>query len=74
MSGAASLERPATPSGLCATCRHAQQITSARLSTFVRCGLSATDPRFPKYPQLPVARCEGFRPAPDLAGPQGHPI
>jgi hypothetical protein len=33
---------------------------SGRGSTFWLCGLSATDPRFAKYPRLPVARCAGF--------------
>jgi len=45
--------------GLCAECRHADIIRSAR-STFYRCGLSFTDPRFPKYPPLPVVTCIGF--------------
>ena len=66
------LTRPAGPAGLCATCDHARLVTSARHSTFVRCDLSATDPRFPKYPRLPVGRCEGFRPAESPAGDQGH--
>ena len=26
------------------------------------CGLSTTDPRFPKYPALPVLRCSGYAP------------
>jgi hypothetical protein len=47
--------------GLCAECRHADIIRSSR-STFYRCRLSFTDPRFPKYPQLPVLACEGFEP------------
>ncbi len=29
---------------------------------FYHCLLSKTDPRFPKYPRLPVLRCEGFSP------------
>ncbi len=50
--------------GLCARCVHARRITSAKGSAFVLCGLSATDPRFPKYPPLPVVRCAGYAPAP----------
>ena len=50
--------------GLCATCVHARRVTSARGSTFVLCALSATDPRFPKYPRLPVVRCAGYAEAP----------
>lgn len=48
--------------GLCATCIHMQKIASDRGATFYRCGLSAIDPRFPKYPRLPVVRCSGYKP------------
>jgi hypothetical protein len=47
--------------GLCATCRHAQAIVSSKGSVFLLCGLSKTDPRFPKYPQLPVLSCAGYQ-------------
>ena len=53
------MERPV---GLCAACAHARAVVSGRGSTFWLCGLSATDARFPKYPRLPVVRCEGYRP------------
>ena len=46
--------------GLCASCVHARATGNARGSTFVLCSLSATDPRFPRYPALPVLRCAGF--------------
>jgi hypothetical protein len=46
--------------GLCAACRHARQVTSARGATFWRCALSARDPRFPRYPRLPVLHCAGY--------------
>jgi hypothetical protein len=49
--------------GLCARCAHVQVITSARGSTFYLCRLSAVDPRFPKYPRIPVLACTGFREA-----------
>jgi hypothetical protein len=26
----------------------------------VRCGLADTDPRFPRYPPLPVRNCDGY--------------
>lgn len=52
--------------GLCARCAHARRITSAKGSTFVLCGRSATDARFPKYPPLPVVRCAGYELAPPL--------
>ena len=48
--------------GLCASCTHVKQITSSRGTTFYMCQLSATDPRFPKYPRLPVLSCEGYTP------------
>jgi len=49
--------------GLCAECVHARPVTSARGSTFWLCGRSAEDPRYPKYPRLPVLRCPGFEPS-----------
>ena len=48
------------PAGLCATCQHLRVAASKR-SVFVRCGLADTDPRFPKYPPLPVVACDGYR-------------
>lgn len=45
--------------GLCATCRHAVRVPTSRGATFWRCGRAATDPRYAKYPALPVTRCEG---------------
>ena len=51
--------------GLCAACAHVQIITSSRGSTFYLCRLAAVDPRFPRYPRLPVLKCEGFRAAED---------
>ena len=46
--------------GLCRTCLHAKVITTPRGSTFYLCRLSETDPRFAKYPSLPVIRCSGY--------------
>ena len=46
--------------GLCAACLHARRIESARGSVFIRCNLSLTDPRFPKYPGLPILSCHGY--------------
>jgi hypothetical protein len=56
--------------GLCGDCRNARPIETRRGSRFVLCDLSRTDPRFPRYPPLPVLRCAGFEargggPAPD---------
>jgi hypothetical protein len=50
--------------GLCRSCRHADVITSSKGSTFYLCTLSATDPRFRRYPVLPVISCIGYQPCP----------
>ncbi len=46
--------------GLCARCRHAMAQENRRGSTFWRCRRAETDPRFRRYPPLPVTRCDGF--------------
>jgi hypothetical protein len=51
----------AVPAGLCASCEHLRLLASPR-SIFVRCCLAETDPRFPRYPALPVIACKGYRP------------
>lgn len=51
--------------GLCGLCAHQRIVRSRRGSSFLLCGLSRTDPRFPRYPRLPVLACDGFRPAAD---------
>lgn len=48
--------------GLCERCRHAKTVETPR-SVFWLCGRSATDPRYPKYPRLPVLECAGFEAA-----------
>jgi hypothetical protein len=45
--------------GLCATCVHLHLVRSPR-STFVRCAMAEVDPRFPRYPRLPVVACAGY--------------
>ncbi|GAB4321108.1 MAG: hypothetical protein Kow0010_01280 [Dehalococcoidia bacterium] len=50
--------------GLCSLCAHARMIVSGRGSVFWLCGLAATDPRFRKYPPLPLRECDGFERAP----------
>lgn len=47
--------------GLCADCKFAERITSSKGSAFLLCGLSKIDPRFPKYPRLPVLACSGYQ-------------
>lgn len=46
--------------GLCADCRFMRLVESARGSKFYLCERSATDPKFPKYPRLPVLQCGGY--------------
>ena len=41
-------------------CQHARVIRSDRGSVFYFCGKSRQDQRFPKYPPLPVVRCDGW--------------
>ena len=45
--------------GLCATCRHAREVPTPK-ALYWLCGLSGHDPRFPKYPRLPVLACDGY--------------
>jgi len=47
--------------GLCATCVFAKIFESDRGSRFLRCSLSGMDPRFSKYPRLPVLECTGWK-------------
>ena len=46
--------------GLCATCRHMRPVRSRSGSLFRLCLLSREDPRFPRYPKLPVVQCSGY--------------
>ena len=50
--------------GLCADCVHARRLESAKGSQFLLCQLSQSDPRFPKYPRLPVLNCSGYKETP----------
>jgi len=50
--------------GLCGDCRHSRRVRSAHGSVFFLCQLSLTDPRFPKYPRLPVLSCDGYEKKP----------
>ena len=45
--------------GLCATCVHVQIVESSKRSVFYLCRRAETDPRFRKYPALPVLSCVG---------------
>ena len=46
--------------GLCAVCKHRRVTGNRRGSLFHLCVLSKDDPRFPRYPPLPVLECTGF--------------
>ena len=54
--------------GLCVTCAHSRVIESKRGSVFRLCRRSETDPRFPKYPPLPVRQCTGHEQAKSSEG------
>jgi hypothetical protein len=56
------------PAGLCDRCLYARRVTSGRGSQFTLCERSRTDPRFPRYPRLPVVACGGFEPQPAADG------
>ncbi len=58
--------------GLCSRCRHAARQASAKGSEFWRCRLADSDPRFLRYPPLPVHACSGFEPAPGGAPGQAE--
>jgi hypothetical protein len=45
---------------LCLSCLHARRVESARGSQFLMCERSKMDPRYPKYPRLPVTTCAGY--------------
>ena len=57
-------DRESAHAGLCSDCIHARCVESARGSVFILCNLSLTDPRFPKYPRLPVLACDGYKKKP----------
>ena len=44
--------------GLCAHCRYARIVTTPR-SRFWLCARAASDPRFARYPRLPMLECPG---------------
>jgi len=58
--------------GLCSRCRHTRSVESSKGATFLLCELSKTDPRFPKYPRLPVLACSGYEPRTPEIGPLRH--
>jgi hypothetical protein len=49
-----------TNPGLCGVCVNVRIVESGKGSRFYLCKLSAVDPRFARYPRLPVLECIGF--------------
>ena len=50
---------PVTP-GLCEDCRHVRVVAGRQGARYYLCRLAATNPRFAKYPPLPVRWCTGY--------------
>ncbi len=46
--------------GLCGDCSHCVVVASDKGSVFLRCERAKTDPRYAKYPRLPVLQCPGY--------------
>jgi hypothetical protein len=46
--------------GLCPGCAYVRTVESSKGSTFLRCDLAKSDPRYGKYPPQPRVRCEGY--------------
>jgi amidase len=58
----------APPAGLCDSCSHQQVVRNTRGSVFSLCRRSRSEPeRFPRYPRLPVAACDGYEAPPTAA-------
>jgi hypothetical protein len=55
-----NLEEARSYAGQCADCRFARVYRSDRGAVFYQCAKSFEDPRFPKYPRLPVHDCPGY--------------
>ena len=70
-----SVRPPQTPSDarsndgtadhLCGSCRHVRRLGRDGGPTYFLCTRHRTDPRFARYPRIPVRRCCGFAAAPD---------
>ncbi len=54
--------RPATDIGLCIECVHSRVVPHPRGGVgYWRCAKADDDPRYAKFPRLPVRECDGFR-------------
>ena len=51
--------------GLCDSCIHQTVVRNTRGGSFSLCERSKTDPRYPKYPRVPVQECRGYEPRGD---------
>ena len=49
-----------TSFGLCDACVWQRLVRTGRGSVFMMCLRHRDDPRFPKYPPVPVAACPGY--------------
>jgi len=49
--------------GLCAGCLHARRVGAPR-AVYWMCRRALTDPRYEKYPRLPVLECPGYEERP----------
>lgn len=49
------------PIGLCERCAYCQVVTTDRGGRFLLCRKWFEDSSYPRYPVLPVIKCEGFR-------------
>lgn len=58
--------------GLCGHCTHALVRQTRRGTAYLRCALVAADSRYPKYPRLPVSRCDGYEHEEDTVQPVTH--
>ena len=54
--------RPFDSVGQCRDCLHHRVTGNRKGSLFYLCGRSKGEPRFRKYPPLPVLDCEGYEP------------
>jgi len=51
-----------TDPGLCKSCRFRAVVRTSRGRDFWRCRRAETDPKFRKYPRIPVEACSGYEP------------
>jgi hypothetical protein len=65
------MDRP--PAGLCNSCKWQRLVRTTRGSVFSLCERHRSDPRYAKYPPIPVLACPGFERLP-ADGKAGGPI